>query len=79
MFAVYPFPPTKVPVPVSSLVDDNVFIAMTNKIGTMGEFPAGPVVRTICFHCQGPGFDPWLENFDPASQKRKRKENQESI
>ena len=58
MFAVYPFPPTKVPVPVSSLVDDNVFIAMTNKIGTMGEFPAGPVVRTPLFHCGEPDSTP---------------------
>ena len=56
MFAVYPFPPTKVQVPVSSLVDNNVFIAMTNKIGTMGEFPAGPVVRTQSFHGCGWGL-----------------------
>ena len=21
-----------------------------------GEFPGGPVIRTLCFHCQGPGF-----------------------
>ena len=26
------------------------------------EFPGGPVVRTPHFHCQGPGFDPWLGN-----------------
>ena len=24
-----------------------------------GEFPGGPVVRSWCFHCQGPGFSPW--------------------
>ena len=23
------------------------------------EFPGGPVVRTPCFHCWGPGFNPW--------------------
>ena len=23
--------------------------------------PSGPVLRTVCFHCQGPGFNPWLE------------------
>ena len=23
-----------------------------------GEFSGGPVVRTLCFHCQGLGFDP---------------------
>ena len=22
-------------------------------------FPGAPVVRTPCFHCRGPGFDPW--------------------
>ena len=26
------------------------------------EFAGGPVVRTPCFHCQGPGFDPWSGN-----------------
>ena len=23
------------------------------------EFPGDPVVRTLCFHCQGPEFNPW--------------------
>ena len=27
-----------------------------------GKFPSGPVVRTRCFHCRGPGFDPWSGN-----------------
>ena len=31
------------------------------------EFPGGPVVRTLCFHCCGPGFNLWLGNWDPAS------------
>lgn len=22
----------------------------------MGEFPGGPVIRTLCFHCLGPGL-----------------------
>ena len=26
------------------------------------EFPGDPLVRTPCFHRQGPGFDPWLGN-----------------
>ena len=26
------------------------------------EFPGGPVVRRLCFHCQGPGFNPWSGN-----------------
>ena len=24
------------------------------------EFPGGPVVRTLSFHCRGPRFNPWL-------------------
>ena len=24
------------------------------------EFPGGPVVKTLCFHCRGPRFNPWL-------------------
>ena len=27
-----------------------------------GDFPGNPVVRTVCFHWGGPGFDPWLGN-----------------
>ena len=26
------------------------------------EFPGGPVVRTQCFHCGCPGFNPWSGN-----------------
>lgn len=26
------------------------------------EFPGGSVVKTQCFHCQGPWFDPWSGN-----------------
>ena len=26
------------------------------------EFSGGPVVKSLCFHCQGPGFNPWSEN-----------------
>ena len=24
------------------------------------KFPSGPVVKTLCFHCQGPRYGPWL-------------------
>ena len=34
-----------------------------------GQFPSGLVVRTRCFHCHGPGFNPQLGNLDPASHK----------
>ena len=27
-----------------------------------GNGPDGPVVRTLSFHCRGPGFHPWSEN-----------------
>ena len=27
-----------------------------------GEFPGGPVVRALRFHCRGHGFDPWSGN-----------------
>ena len=26
------------------------------------DFPGGPVARTVCSQCRGPGFDPWLGN-----------------
>ena len=28
----------------------------------MKDFPGGPVVKTLCFHCRGLGFNPWLGN-----------------
>ena len=31
-----------------------------------GDFPGGPVVRTLCFHCRGHRFDPWSGNSDLA-------------
>ena len=24
------------------------------------EFPGGPVIRDLCFHCKGHGFNSWL-------------------
>ena len=37
------------------------------------ELSRGLVVRTLHFHCQGPGFNPWLRNKDPASSTVKPK------
>ena len=41
------------------------------------EFSGSPVVRTLCSHCRGPRFNPWLGNSDPTScmvrPKRKKK------
>ena len=44
------------------------------------EFPGDPVFRTPCFHCQGPGFNPWLGNKDliPSVQQKKRKKKLQS-
>ena len=43
------------------------------------DFSGGPVVKTLCFHCRGCGFDPWSGNWDPAcctaQPKRKRKKS----
>ena len=48
-----------------------VFIAadacFCSRVTVSWEFPGGPAVRTPSSHCRGPGFDPWLGNWDPAS------------
>ena len=28
------------------------------------DFPGGPVVKTLHFHCRGHRFDTWLGNYD---------------
>ena len=33
----------------------------------MREFPGRPVIRTLCFCSQGPRFDRWSGNQDPAN------------
>ena len=37
------------------------------KSSPTGEFPGGPEVRTPCFHCYGPRFNPWLRNKNSIS------------
>ena len=52
---------------------------ITNFKNICQEFSGSPVVRTLRFHCQRPGFDPWSGNWDstshsvhfPANQKKK--------
>ena len=34
----------------------------SNKNHLLGDFPAGPVVKTPLFQCKGCGFDPWSGN-----------------
>ena len=42
---------------------------LTDKIESPREFPGGPVVRTWCFHCRGPGLIPrWGTNISQATQ-----------
>lgn len=45
------------------------------------EFHDSPVVRTLCFYCQGCGFNPWLENQDltSCSVRPKNKTNNSKI
>ena len=38
-----------------------------NKKVGFWEFSGGAVGRTLRFHCQEPGFNPWLGNEDPTS------------
>ena len=41
------------------------------------EFPASPVVRTLCFHCSGQSLDPWSENqvsWMPEAWLKKKKD-----
>ena len=45
---------------------------LTSKNMACWEFPDGPVVRTLRFHCWGPRFDLWLGNYDPAPSPKKR-------
>ena len=40
----------------------------------MGGFSGGPAVRTVCFHCWGSGFNPWLEDSVPVSLVAQPKE-----
>ena len=42
------------------------------------DFPGGPVVRALRFHCRGHGFDPWsrkLKSCKPRSTAKKTNSN----
>ena len=44
------------------------------------DFPGSPVVRTLCFPCRGPGFDPWSGELRPCKpHDRTKKENTASL
>ena len=45
-------------------------------------FPGGPMVRTLCFHCRGRGFNPWsgeLRSYTAHSMAKKKKKNESTI
>ena len=33
------------------------------------DFSGSPVVKTLCFHCKGLGFDPWSGTMNPMPHK----------
>ena len=41
------------------------------KIKVWGDFPGGPVVKTLHFHFRRHGFDPWSGKFCLQSKKKK--------
>ena len=49
----------------------------TLRICLEGDFPSGPVVKSLCFQCRGHRFNPWLRNSDPTccvvQQKKKKR------
>ena len=44
-----------------------------------GDFPAHPVVKTLCFHCRGHGFEPWwgTRSHMPSTAKEEKKKKKE--
>ena len=32
------------------------------------DFPGGPVAKIPCSQCRGPGFNPWMGNYDATRQ-----------
>ena len=38
-------------------------------------FPGGPVIKTLSFHCRGPRFDPWSRNEDLTCCRKENKRN----
>ena len=37
-------------------------VQQTDDNNCYGDFPGGPVVKTLGFHCRGHEFDPWSGN-----------------
>ena len=70
---------SKIQVAIGAYELGHLIQGLTNFVfkGSEWDFPGGPVVRTLCFHCRGPRFDPWVgAKILPATQhgqKRKKK------
>ena len=43
-------------------VDWRPLMRLMSKIGVVGDFPGGPVVKILYFHCRGHRFYPWYGN-----------------
>ena len=39
-----------------------------------GDFPGGPVVKTLYYYCREQGFKPWSGNQDPTCSSVQAKE-----
>ena len=47
---------------LSNTVHCTVLRALCVLIQQTWDSPGGPVAKTACFQCRGPGFDPWSGN-----------------
>ena len=55
---ISPYPPIQIPLWQNSVLFED----------KKREFPGGPAVRTWHTHCQGPRFNPWMENKIPQTR-----------
>ena len=42
------------------------------------DFPGGPVVKTLHFHCRGCGFDPWSGKMPHGMAKKFKKKKKKT-
>ena len=42
-----------------------MYVTILDTEGRSWDFPGGPVARTPCSQCRGPGLDPWSGNYIP--------------
>ena len=71
-FTVFPkgkLPREEAPVPSPAAMSPSTNADSTRPLrkdhernGNFGDFPGGPVSRTPCSQCRGPGFKPWSGN-----------------